>query len=185
MPKQLKYIKTNAQFNQWMDQQFNKSWVVHLQKTTQGNYNTLTYLGRYIKRPPIGETRIKKYDGKNVTYQYFDHKTKKKYISTIQVFKFIALMISHIPDKGFRVIRYYGWLANQKRKSLLPKVFALLNCFYNVKFTKIKWRKMILKTFNFDPLACYSCKETMLFSGSYYPPPYDIPSFRASKTNTK
>ena len=171
MPKALKHIKNDKQFNQWINIQFNKSWVVHLQKTTQGNSNTLNYLGRYIKRPPIGETRIKYYDGKYVTFEYFDHKDSKKYLSTIPVYQFIARIIAHIPDKGFRVIRYYGWLANQKRKLLLPIVFQILNCFLNKKFTKITWRQMIISCFDFDPLFCYPCQETMLFSGSYFPPP--------------
>ena len=33
------------------------------------------YLDKYLKRPPIGETRIKLYDGKTVTYEYLDHYT--------------------------------------------------------------------------------------------------------------
>ena len=43
MPKALRHIKNDKQFNQWINIQFNKSWVVHLQKTTQGNSNTLNF----------------------------------------------------------------------------------------------------------------------------------------------
>ena len=34
------------------------------------------YISIGIKRPPIGETRIKHYDGKMVTYAFYDHHDK-------------------------------------------------------------------------------------------------------------
>lgn len=172
MPKPLKHINSYSKLNEWIDQEiFSKTWVVHLQKTTDDKNRTLKYLGRYLKRPPIGEARIKLYDGNNVTFEYFDHKTKLKTQTTMHAKKFIALLISHIHDKGFRAVRYYGFLANRNRKNLLPIVFAVLGLYYDKLFPKLKWRALIINSFNDDPLACYQCKETMLFAGTYLPPP--------------
>ena len=39
---------------------------------------------------------------------------------------FIKRLVQHIPDKGFRMIRYYGFLANCLRSRLLPIVYNLL-----------------------------------------------------------
>ena len=34
--------------------------------------------------------------------------------------------IDHIPDVGFKMIRYYGFLSNRLRSTLLPKIRKLL-----------------------------------------------------------
>ena len=69
-----------------------------------------------------------------------------------------------IPEKGFRMIRYYGFLANRVRSTLLPKVFALLEQKQS-KPDKIRYRQLLIKSFNLDPLICILCESVMVFSG--------------------
>ena len=40
--------------------------------------------------------------------------------------EFIERFIQHIPEKGFRMIRYYGFLSNAVRGKLLPKIYKIL-----------------------------------------------------------
>ena len=122
----------------------------------------VNYLGKYLKRPPIGETRIKAYDGQFVTFEYLDHYTQTTNIMKLPALDFIARLICHIPDKNFRNIRYYGFLANRVRGKLLPLVYKLLKM-TNVIKTKIytPWRNMIRDSFNWDPLICPVCKSIM------------------------
>lgn len=89
--------------------------------------NNVEYLGRYLKRPPIGETRIKNYDGKNVTYEYHNYHSNTTETTTLPVLEFIARLITHVPDTNFRNIRYYGFLSNRLSGKLLPIVYELLN----------------------------------------------------------
>ena len=56
--------------------------MVHLNQQSDNHKDNTQYLGKYLKRPPIGETRIKAYDGKGVTYQYLDHYTKETHTMT-------------------------------------------------------------------------------------------------------
>ena len=35
-------------------------------------------------------------------------------------------MIEHIPDKHFKMIRYFGFLSNRRRGEMLPKVYDAL-----------------------------------------------------------
>ena len=121
------------------------------------------YLGKYLKRPPIGETRIKHYDGKTVTYEYLDHYTDTKETMTLPVLEFIARLICHIPDKNFRNIRYYGFLSHKLRGKLLPVVYRLLNM-KTVTTTKvyISWSTMIRTTYYYDPMRCPQCKTSMI-----------------------
>lgn len=156
-------------FNSILDKNYKKKWVVHLGKPSN-HKRTVEYLGKYLKRPPIGETRIKNYDGKNVTFTYLDHCDKKIKTFIIPVIDFIKRLISHIPDKYFRAIRYYGILSNRKISRDLPVFNELLALHSdhkakdkkNYKKEKITFRSLFIKTFGRDPLECPKCKVTMV-----------------------
>ena len=59
------------------------------------------YSGRYMKRPAIALRRLT-YDGKMVSFKYFDKTEKKEKIETITVMEFIARIIRHIPEKNLK-----------------------------------------------------------------------------------
>jgi len=162
LPPHLQHCTSYTTFNSWTSQFYNKTWVVHLNTQSNNMKNNVDYLGKYLKRPPIGETRIKHYDGKTVAYEYLDHYTDTKEIMTLPVLDFIARLICHIPDKNFRNIRYYGFLSNRLRGKLLPIVYKLLNSKNRIN-TKvyIPWRNMIQNSFKYDPLKCPICKSFM------------------------
>lgn len=166
----LKHIKSYKAFCSWTSIYYNKTWVVHLSKQSNNMKVNVDYLGKYLKRPPIGETRIKKYDGKFVTYEYLDHYTGTTDVMTLPVLDFIARLISHIPDENFRNIRYYGFLANRVRGKLLPTVYKLLNMKRSFQ-TKvyIPWRQMIKSVFNYDPLKCPICNTIMKLEYIIFP----------------
>ncbi|PXF60667.1 MAG: hypothetical protein C4B59_08335 [Candidatus Methanogaster sp.] len=48
-----------------------------------------------------------RYDGKTVTFWYGDHDGKRHFV-TMTVREFIKALIQHIPDRNFKMIRYYG-----------------------------------------------------------------------------
>jgi len=162
-------------FNSWTSQFYEKTWVVHLNTLSDNMKNNVDYLGKYLKRPPIGETRIKQYDGKSVSYVYLDHYTNTKEIMTLPVLDFIARLICHIPDKNFRNIRYYGFLSNRLRGNLLPIVYKLLNTKNRIN-TKvyIPWRNMIQSSFKYDPLKCPICKTFMALTSVVFNNKYPI-----------
>ena len=70
----------------------------------------------------MAQSRIINYDGSYVTYYYERHEDGKKIEETIHVYDFIKLLIKHIPDKNFKVVRYYGLYAREhKHKLILEK----------------------------------------------------------------
>lgn len=83
-------------------------------------FNAVSYVARYTKRPPIAESNILDYDGEVVTFTFVEHKTQKSECSILTAEDFSKLLIRHIPDNNFRVVRYYGFLANRVRGKLLP-----------------------------------------------------------------
>jgi len=158
-----RHLNDNNQlaFKQWLNLQNQKMWVVHFSKPADNHYRVVTYLGRYLKKPPIGETRIKNYDGASVSYAYFDHHSKKQHLMTLPVHDFIKRLISHIPDRYFRVVRYYNWLSNRTRGKLLLFVYQKLKQIVK-KTDKLSWRELIIKSFGKDPLLCQVCKKNIL-----------------------
>lgn len=170
LPPHLKHITSYTLFNSWTSQFYTATWVVHLNKKSNNMKINVDYLGKYLKRPPIGETRIKQYDGNTVTYEYLDHYTNTMEIMTLPVLDFIARLICHIPDKNFRNIRYYGFLSNRRRGKLLPVVYTLLQM-KNVITKKVylSWRDMIRAAYKYDPLQCPFCKTIMVLQSVVLP----------------
>lgn len=174
LPPHLKHIASYTLFNSWTSQFYNTSWVVHLNTQSNTMKANVDYLGKYLKRPPIGETRIKLYDGTSVTYEYLDHYTHVTETMTLPVLEFIARLICHIPDKHFRNIRYYGFLSHKLRGKLLPVVYELLNM-KTTTTTKvyITWSTLIRTTYNYDPMRCPQCKTYMILQTVVQPTSYD------------
>lgn len=75
----------------------------------------IRYIGRYIRHPAVAESRIEKYDGNNVTFQYVDNDDITHHV-TMAVGEFISAVIGHIPDRQFKTVRYYGVYYRVKRK---------------------------------------------------------------------
>lgn len=69
----------------------------------------------------------------------------------------------HVPEKRFRMVRYYGFLSPTKR-GLLDVVCALTE---TVRKTarKITWRGLYQRLLKVDPLKCVLCGSQMCFSG--------------------
>ncbi len=65
------------------------------------------YVARYIRHPAVANTRLHRYDGKTVTFWYKDHEGGRCFV-TVTVREFIKALIQHIPDRNFKMIRYYG-----------------------------------------------------------------------------
>ena len=117
------------------------------------------YIGRYLGRPVIATSRILNYDGNNVTFKYNRHEDNKLIIQTVSAIDFIKKLIIHIPDKHFKMIRYYGIYARKHKhdNTLIRAVSESHRAFiqmYN------KWQHHIMLSFGFNPLLC-QCGTTM------------------------
>ena len=157
-----------ASFDLWMQKLYTTPWYVHLQKPSDNHKRNIEYLGRYIKRPPISEARIDAYDGEKVTFRFLDH-----YNGTIErikmpVMNFIARLIRHIPDRNFKMIRYYGFLSNRTRGEKLPLVYKAIKQVVPKIIETITWRIMLILRFNKDPLTCPNCNTHLNLRQVYY-----------------
>lgn len=78
------------------------------------------YLGRYVRHPAIANSRITYFNGKTVKFYYEEedeYGTKTRHYVTMDVDEFITALIQHIPDRQFKMIRYYGVYARKHKKT--------------------------------------------------------------------
>ena len=125
----------------------------------------------------IAESRIKHFDGKNVTFEYHDKALNEKMIKTYPLQIFIRELVQHIPDPNMRIVRNCGIFANRVKTELIEKARIALKLPRPKKRFKISWREMIIKTFGIDPLACPKCGREMIPAG------YTIVKFADIKTS--
>jgi len=105
------------------------NWYTHLSHEKVDMDHTVGYIGRYSRRPVISEAKILNYDKakETITIEYQDHRDTTPTIWTLSVYKFIRLLVQHIPNKYFHQIRHYGLVANRissKYKIILNKLFG-------------------------------------------------------------
>jgi len=96
-------------------------WVVHIKKPFAGASTVVKYLGRYVYRSAIANSRIVNYADHKVTFSYKDNRdcdpngNPKEKTMRLDGEEFIRRFMQHIPAAGFRRIRFYGILAGSNR----------------------------------------------------------------------
>ena len=87
----------------------------------------LQYLARYTNRVAISNHRLLSVDSYHVTFRWKDyahHSTCRAMTLTSE--EFLRRFLQHVLTKGLPRIRYFGWLANRRRRELLPLCRRLL-----------------------------------------------------------
>lgn len=131
-----------------------KSWYIYFSKKANNFEIVLSYIGRYLKRPVIAQSRILHYDGKTVTYSYKDkYDGEIKYI-TVSALEFIKSIIQHIPKKFFKMVYYSGIFVNRSKRKYLKIIGAYYHNYNkNPKIPKT-FRERIFMFTGEDPLKC-------------------------------
>jgi hypothetical protein len=106
---------------------FREDWVVYAKAPFGGPEHVLQYLARYTHRVAISNHRLLSVDGDHVTFRWKDyahHSTSRAMTLTLE--EFLRRFLQHVLPKGLPRIRYFGWLANRRRRELLPLCRRLL-----------------------------------------------------------
>jgi hypothetical protein len=85
-----------------------KNWNVRIQGAYRDGEGVSNYLSRYVRGGPVKDTQIIKTDNEKVTFRYLDHRDKKSKVMTLKQNDFVGRVLSHVPEKGRHVVRYYG-----------------------------------------------------------------------------
>jgi hypothetical protein len=114
-------------FRSFLRSLFRDDWVVYAKPPFGGPLHVLHYLARYTHRVAISNHRLVNVADGKVTFRWKDyaHGGKQK-LMTVTAEEFLRRFLLHVLPQGFVRIRFFGFLANRRRKTLLPLCRNLL-----------------------------------------------------------
>jgi hypothetical protein len=123
----LKPLAQAPAFRSFLRSLYRNDWVVYAKPPFGGPHHVLNYLARYTHRVAISNHRIVALADGNVTFRWKDyaHHNKQK-LMTVTSEEFLRRFLIHVLPLGFVRIRFFGFLANRSRHSLLPLCRQLL-----------------------------------------------------------
>ena len=152
-----------------LKQEYEKGFYVHVTKERQDLKQTVGYIGRYARRPPLSEMRIKSYTGDYVSFEFKDYRGNgSKVIRTLRTFDFIKKLVRHIPPHYFNVIRHYGIMASRVKGTFKKLIDKLLGEASGVEAAK-NWQERQTDYYGKDPLRCRICNKVMKFVMAHQP----------------
>ena len=134
----------------------------------------LERVAQYIIRNPFSEQKMV-YNAENgtVIYRSRMHAKTKRNFEIFSAEEFIAAITQHIPDKGFQMVRYYGWYSNRARGERAkreaepgaPEATDVdvidVSEYHPPRIPSKEWRELIKKVWEVDPLICPHCGAEM------------------------
>jgi hypothetical protein len=101
-----------------------KKWVVHAQHAGQGE-KVLEYLGRYVFRVAISNSRLEALRENQVTFRYREARSQQLKRLTLPAADFLRRFLQHVLPPGLPKVRHYG-LDGSACKTRREKALALL-----------------------------------------------------------
>jgi putative transposase/transposase-like zinc-binding protein len=126
-PGSLKALEGERTFAAFLRKLFRKDWVVYAKPPFGAPEHVLHYLARYTHRVAISNHRLIQLADGQVTFRWKDyaHGSKKRKM-TITADEFLRRFVMHVLPKGFVRIRFFGFLANRRRRTQLARCQQLL-----------------------------------------------------------
>lgn len=136
---------------------------VHVEEDgRRAEYGTLP--GRYLKKPPIAASRLAHDNGRaSLRFRYLNHKTGETATETLTQRELVARLKQHIPEKFFKMVRYFGFLANRVCGEKLPQVYRALGMDKPEPVAKVCYAQMVKQFLSRDPFECVLCGGRMVY----------------------
>jgi len=160
-----------AAMKELIDTLYRTDWIVYVKRPFVSAAKLVDYLGRYTHRVAITNSRIIAADGNTVTFTYRDYadNDRLKHMS-LSTTEFIRRFLLHVLPRGFRKIRYYGFLGLRARKKRLAQCRA----FFRINKPQPEKGKrtcvqIVKELTGRDPLRCPLCKLGRLITVALVP----------------
>ena len=127
----------------------------------------LEQIARYILRNPFSTAKMHFEPGAgSVLYRSRMNKKQGGNFAALSPTDFIGAVTQHIPDKGFQLVRYYGWYSNKARGVRAKTGAAQAEDSAQGHEpdrapTSAQWRRLIAKIWEADPFTCPDCGAEM------------------------
>jgi len=160
----------------WVHSGFN---VHRSRRVLPGEREDLERLAQYIIRNPFSVEKIhvaepnRANPAGSIIYRSGMNEKIHRNFEVFSPCDFIAAITQHIPDKSFQLVRYYGWYSNKMRgqrdKRAAEEAKAAGNAVEVIdvsehkprRIPSAKWRELIKKVWEADPLLCPKCSREM------------------------
>ena len=170
--KTFRSITTHTEFVNWLYKIKQKNWVVSVQKPLKDVAQIVGYVGRYTKRSCISEYKIIE-AGETIKFKYNDYKNSVRGQKPVQAIRemtpidFFDELLQHVPDKRYRMVRYYG-IYNAFHMHKIPKELRAEVKEDSTEYPEDydwgpfeEFRKTMFRLGKPDPLYCSTCKRDM------------------------
>jgi hypothetical protein len=137
-----------------------KAWVVYSKKPFAGPEKLLDYLGRYVNKIAISNTRILSCNERSVRFKWRDYSDDNKVkIMELKPEEFMRRFLSHVVPKSFIRVRFFGFLANACKSKNVTTIRKLLSYAPTEEKQKKDIRTLMLELTGNDITVCQKCKE--------------------------
>lgn len=110
-----------------LDQSVKNDWVAYAKRPFGGPEQVLKYLARYTHRVAISNRRLLRFENGQVTFSWKDYAhDNRQSTMTLEATEFIRRFLLHVLPSSFVKIRYYGFMANRRRRENLARCRELL-----------------------------------------------------------
>jgi hypothetical protein len=104
-----------------------QQWIAYVKPPFGGPEHVLEYLSRYTHRVAISNQRILSFSDHKVTFRWRDYSDGDRVkVSTIDGIEFLRRFLLHVLPDRFVRIRYFGFMANGKRKHTIEFLRTLI-----------------------------------------------------------
>ncbi|MGR9916681.1 transposase, partial [Escherichia coli] len=143
------------------------SALTDARKTLAYDFFRILRAPRYLKKPPIAASRLAHYNGgASLSLRYLDHKMGETATETLTQRELVARLKQHIPEKFFKMVRYFGFLANRVCGEKLPQVYRALGMDKPEAVAKVCYAQMMKQFLSRDPFECVLCGNRMVYRRS-------------------
>ena len=142
-----------------------RDWNVNCQAMVESQ-GALKYLGRYIHRVAISDSRVVRHVDGRVTFSYRKVGSNRLRKTTLDVFEFIRRFLQHVLPDGFMKVRHYGFLSANCAVSIVRirlLIIAAVEAIHSLDDLLPPRREPVAGP------ACPACKGTLLYLYSIIP----------------
>jgi hypothetical protein len=156
-------FKTKEEFEAFLEKEGEKKWRMHIEEPLDNTEHIVKYIGRYSKRACLSEYKITKIEGEYISFECKDYKNSKDKKDpkiqelTFHYSDFFPRLLQHVPEKYFRVVRYYGLYHNMEKN--VPETLRKTE----EELQQIKEKELKELGGYESPLLCPRCGKRMAY----------------------
>jgi hypothetical protein len=147
-----------------IDSLYRKDWVVYIKEPFASPEALVRYLGAYTHRVAISDSRVMSVSEGHVSFTYKDYTdNNRQKVMRLTAVEFLRRFMLHVIPRGFKRIRYFGFLAPRARAKRLNRCRTFFRKpLHTAKKRARPWYETVKELTGKDPLRCTECGQGIL-----------------------